>query len=171
VTCPNQQEQSVPSGVFRARTRWAPWERAVLAKLESPEELQELILARQRQLDDDDSEAQLVADYFREQLIMRSCDPDTARVFIANGFALVWVNRALGETKAKNKASTRLNDLGIPELRRGSAKDSRGHDYRGWHWTGVRARCDAREHFFQEGPLMGLTAYVGSTDEEDTSRH
>jgi hypothetical protein len=144
------------NGEFRPRTRWAAWERAVLARLETPKELQDLILDRQRELDDDDSEAQLVADFFRESLLLHGGDPERDRVFIPNSYALDWVNRALGESQPKNRASTKLKNLGVPELQRDFAKDARGHGCRGWLWTGALATSGTRKKRFQSGPNLGL---------------
>jgi hypothetical protein len=146
------QDQEITILVFHPRTRWSLWERAVLAKLDCPHELQDLILARQRQLDDDESEAQLVADFFRDSLLRHGCDPDRERIFIPNADALVWVNSALGESQPKNRASTKLKNLGIPQLQRDSAKDSRGYGCRGWLWTGPNASSDTPKRFFRNAP-------------------
>ena len=153
---PNDEVQSVEVRLFIPRTRWAAWEKAVLSKLEAPAGLQDLILSRQRELDDDDSEADLVREYFRDALVFRGFDPERDRVFIPNAHALEWVNRALGENQARNRASTKLKNMGIPELRRVKPKDANGHGRRGWRWTGSQATSATPIKFLTEGSQIGL---------------
>jgi hypothetical protein len=153
---PNEEAQSVEIRSFQPGDRRAIWEKAILAKLDAPAKLQRLIRARQLELDDDASEAELVREYFRDALVFRGFDPERDRVFIPNAHALEWVNRALGESQPRNRASTKLKNLGISELRRDTSKDAHGHGRRGWRWTGSQATSTTPIKFLTEGSQIGM---------------
>jgi hypothetical protein len=123
-------------GPIQARTRWARWEQDVLSRVEDLGGCQELILARQAAIDDDENEKDLVAGHFREQLVALHWNPDTDHVFIPTGIAAQWVEAATGEKRPTNRASSYLRALGVPELRK-SGDGGR----RGWRWRG--AGCPA----------------------------
>jgi hypothetical protein len=120
-----------PSQLDVARSRWASWERHVLGKVPEWAKLQDLILERQRAIDDDDEDRQLVIDHFREELKVRGHDPDGERIFVPSAEAAAWVSTATRTAYPTNKASSFLNGLSISELR----KSDRGKA-RGWIWTG-----------------------------------
>jgi hypothetical protein len=105
-----------------------------------------LIKQRQADFDDDRAEATLVRDYFRQQIsstyrpsVAKKFNPDGDVIFLPNWVALDWLCNALDESMAANKASTKLDLLGISELRRGTGKDDKGNGCRGYVWTGSHA--------------------------------
>ena len=63
--------------------------------------------------------------------------------FLPNSLIREWLFLATNERLAANRASTKLNTLGITQIRMGSRKDARGNGCRGWFWTGEQAKRDA----------------------------
>jgi len=123
---------------YEEHSRWPDWEAQVLAKVHAPKACQAAILQRQAAVDDDASEAELVAELFRAELARRQFDPDGCYVLIPRKLAFEWLERALGERLKTTKARAVLNGLGIPEMKE-SAKDGT----RGWMWTGKGACTEA----------------------------
>ena len=115
-------------------TRWAAWEQQVLAKVSStPKRCRAAIQRRQKEVDDDDSEADLVARYFREQLRHEhKQNPDTCHVFIPMACVTDWVEKATSLGLAKTKVTPYLTAIGIPEL-----SERRTNQVRGWCWRGL----------------------------------
>jgi hypothetical protein len=87
-------------------SRWGAWERAVLARMPEPEELQRVIAERQAILDADDSEAADIEDHFRRELEKLGYDPTTDSVHVPNEVARTWYGRATG-AQATTTAATR----------------------------------------------------------------
>jgi hypothetical protein len=142
---PKKKADPTPAGITEF-SRWALWESEVLSKCKDPAGLQRLIRQRQADIDDDREEAALVREFFREQISgtdrPESCtkfNPDCDVIFLPNWVALDWLCNALDESLAANRASAKLELLGISELRRGSGKDEKGHGCRGYVWTGTKA--------------------------------
>lgn len=129
-------------------TRWAAWEREVLSKVDRPAECQKLVKSRQQEMDDDRSEAELVADHFREELIQRGHDPDRDSVFIPSQVAADWLTAVTRTSSATNRATTHIEGLGIPELSR-TKKAGRP----GWRWLGasVGKKNTAMQHLHPAG--------------------
>lgn len=123
------------SPVLYPETRWAAWERDVLGKTIGWGQIQTEIKFRQQAVDDDDEERNHVAEYFAEQLTMRSHDPDSQTVFIPSVTVAEWVSDATRTKYPTNRASAFLNGLSISGLR----KSNRG-ERRGWIWTGKATR-------------------------------
>lgn len=118
-------------------TRWADWEQAVLSRVNDPEKCQQLIRQRQQTVDDDATEALLVAAEFRQELQRRGFDPDTACVFVPARVAAQLLKKATGVHRATNYASRHLGMLKVSELSK-TAKDSMP----GWRWRGSKADED-----------------------------
>jgi hypothetical protein len=138
-------QASIPAATVEF-TRWGTWEGEVLSKCKDTAGLQQLIELRQLEIDDDRAEAALVRDYFRQQISSalrpggsQKFSPDCDVIFLPNWIALDWLCNALDESMAANKASTKLDLLGISELRRGTGKDAKGNGCRGYVWTGSKA--------------------------------
>ncbi len=115
-------------------SRWSAWEAAVLSRVADPAEAQKVIEERQREVDDDAAEADIVRAGFVEELKRRGHIPERVVVFVPSIEVARIVNDATGERRATNKVSTYLRTLNIPELRK-SADDGA----RGWRWTGKAA--------------------------------
>ena len=126
--------ESGATATYSRPSRWAAWEAEVLAKVEDPQACQAAILQRQALVDDDASEAEIVAEHFLTQLTRRGIDPATGYVLVARPLAREWLEAALGEPMKTSKARAVLNGLGIPQLYE-SVKDGT----RGWCWRGPLA--------------------------------
>lgn len=128
-------------------SRWSAWERAVLEKLDDPAGCQRVILQRQREVDDDANEAEVVRDAIAALILEGGFDPDSHVVFIASR-QLAWcLSQATGEKVGETKVSARLRALGINEL----AKKTRCAKANGWIWRGQRAKRDQKVVHLQSG--------------------
>ena len=125
-------------GDLQSYSRWAAWEQAVLARVNNPEKCQELIKQRQQAVDDDATEAELVADEFRSEIRNRGHNPDTDCVFITSKIAAAWLKAGTGQHRATNYASKYLKMLKLQELQ-GSKKNG----ITGWCWRGLQAEPGA----------------------------
>ena len=118
-------------------SRWATWESEVLARVtDQPQSYINEQLLRQGAYDDD----QATADMVRLQFLtwMRAVSlftvRNTHRIFISADQAVTIVNEALGERLTKRAAVSRLERLGISELRRHRTSQQRGFV---WQSAGV----------------------------------
>jgi hypothetical protein len=130
------------TGELTHYTRWATWERDVLSKVVDPAGIQQLVRKRQREIDDDATEMEAVRTYFRERIAAWRNDPDKVCIFLPNPAAQIWLEEAAGERHPTNKASTKLETLGIPELSKALKKEKTGNrqvQRRGWRWKGLKA--------------------------------
>jgi hypothetical protein len=119
-------------------SRWGAWEQEVLACVPNPEECQAEIGRRQKEVDGDQEESDLIRDAFVRELQSRRHDPATEVVFIANDDAAAIVNAALGDRdqRGTQSASRYLGTLAVRELRKVKRSDLGG---RGWLWRGQQA--------------------------------
>lgn len=123
-------------------TRWATWERDVLSKVGNPAGIQKLVQQRQAEIDDDAIETELVRNHFRDKIAACGKEPDRVCIFLPNPVPQIWLEEATGERLPTNKASTKLETLGIPELSKALKKEKQGkrqHQRRGWRWKGTKA--------------------------------
>jgi hypothetical protein len=125
---------SPPPGGFR----WGAWAGQVLARVEHPQECLALIQQRQEAVDDDASEADLVACEFRDQLQQHGHDVTKDCVFITSGTAADWLKRATKTHWPTNKATSHLKSLAIAEMTT-TRKDGKP----GWRWRGPQAAPNA----------------------------
>jgi hypothetical protein len=65
-------------------SRWSIWEQAVLSRVPDPSECQKVIEERQAEIDDDQTEADMVRAGIREELIRRGHSPDTEVLWISS---------------------------------------------------------------------------------------
>ena len=128
------KKKPVPVAEIAVYSRWGTWEDQVLNCVNQPVKVQELVARRRAAMDDDQETANIVADYIRGKLQSWGRDPDTSVVFIYNQQMFGWLFQATNERQPNNKASTTLEGLGIPELRR-----DRTTFQRGWIWRGKSA--------------------------------
>lgn len=115
-------------------TRWAPWEQQVLSKVNDPGGCQKLIKNRQKAVDADKSEAELVVDHFRRELKRRNHVPKTCCVFIPSRVAAEWLYAATLDRRVTNKATEHLKGLGIVQLKKTKKDGSPG-----WRWKDPNA--------------------------------
>lgn len=131
------------------RFRWGPWEQDILAKMShlgfKVNEVQDLITTRQKDVDDEIDEAELVRDGFAAAIRMfnshrngDSLRPDEGHFFFPNEFAARIYNQSTGKTFAKTTALRMLRDMHrtkvIPEISNASRRDP--HFGRGIEWIG-----------------------------------
>ena len=115
-------------------SRWASWERSVLAHVGDPSECQRVIEERQGEIDDDVAEADLVEAGFAAQLVKNNHDPDTAVVFFSSKQAAEILNETLGEKYPVNRANVFLGILKISSIRKSNLAAERG-----WTWIGANS--------------------------------
>ena len=122
-------------GEVAAQTRWAAWEREVLARCTNRlGAVQSLVRERQADLDVDDDEVDLIREAFREEVAKRDKQPDTSSMVFSSSEVAELLQRVLGVPYSTIKASRHLGRLGIPELTKYDRKDRRG-----WLWTDLDA--------------------------------
>src|SRR5262245_50991361 len=78
-------------------TRWATWEKGVLARLPEPNEVQAVIIDRQLTVDVEQDEAEHLEEFFAGQLRSLDYDPASDRVFIQSQTAARWLNWAMND--------------------------------------------------------------------------
>lgn len=140
-----------PADPLARCSRWGAWEKGVLSRVDEPADCQRVIEERQTEHDDDRSQANLVHEFFENELRLRTHDPDRENIWIPSSEAAKWLTEALGEKMPTNRASTMLGTLGVKCLR-----SSRQRAYgRGWCWNGEEAGQQAmvklRERPFYAG--------------------
>jgi hypothetical protein len=114
-------------------TRWGPWEAGVLSRVDDPQACRQVILARQKQADDDDETRSLVAERFAEELRKRGHDPDREYVRIPHSEATRWLNAVIsprGKELAANRASSELRNLQLPQLKKIRTEAGAAWDWR-----------------------------------------
>ncbi len=130
--------------------RWSHWEGAVLSRVESPNQCQELFLSRQGESDVEQEEGEIIEDYFADRLRWLDYDPERNDVFIPNPIVVRWYNKATGD-KRKTTAVTRMLHQLASEKRiyqiKPKAKQP-GTGTRGVQWIGHHA--DAEGKMFQD---------------------
>jgi hypothetical protein len=97
-----------PAAPLGRHSRWGAWEDAVLARLPKPDDVQKVIEERQRQVDDDASEVEIVREAFELELIRRGHKPLSQTIRIPSYVAALIVNRATLENRNTGKATTHL---------------------------------------------------------------
>ena len=124
-------------------TRWGAWENEVLSKIvkQYPDipKLQELILERQRDFDDEADETQLIRDGFIDAIQVAGIEADQFPCFFKNSLASDIYNQATGARVRKNTALRDIKNMirmgAIKEL----AESQHGVYGRGFIWTSSTA--------------------------------
>ena len=121
-------------------SRWAAWERGVLACVPDAAKCYELIIARRGEADAECEELELIEDYFADKLRWLEYDTDKDDVFIPATIATKWYNAATGEAKKTVGVTRILKQMRDEEklwrivyYRRG------GSGSRGFRWIGEHA--------------------------------
>ncbi|MDX1945219.1 MAG: hypothetical protein SFU86_07420 [Pirellulaceae bacterium] len=78
-------------------SRWATWEKSVLARLPEPADAQAIIAERQGAVDVEADEAELIQDYFRQQLEALNYATDREEVLIPSATVARWLNWATND--------------------------------------------------------------------------
>lgn len=136
-------------------TRWGAWEQDVLARLPDPSEAQAVIQDRQGQVDVEAEEANVIEDFFGEQLKKFGYDPAADVVFIPTQDAARWLNWATNEKHGVTAASRIIKQMADEgQIRRLKPDPSRTNG-RGFRWAGDDAdvsftlRTDLEKRIFE----------------------
>jgi hypothetical protein len=81
-------------------SRWATWERAILARLPEPSEAQAVIEERQGQVDIEADEAAVIEEFFEAQLKALGYDTETDCVFVPSEFSARWLDWATNDKRS-----------------------------------------------------------------------
>lgn len=128
---------TVPLAKF---TRWASWERDIVQRLPEPAEAQAVIMERQGDVDADGEEAEIIGDFFAEQLANLDYSPDSERVFIPSQTAARWYGWATGQKQVTVGAASRALKQLVTEGRLSRLTENRCNAWgRGFVWVGPLA--------------------------------
>jgi hypothetical protein len=120
-------------------TRWATWEKEILSRLDNPSELQQVILERQGEADAELDEAEIIEQYFAQQLEAHGYDPNTVQVRIPTDLAAQWFSAAIGENVKTTTVGKRLSQM-AKERQLKCLTPSKSHKHgRSFIWTGPSA--------------------------------
>ena len=121
-----------PFGDSTVALRWGPWESDILSRVPESCECKAMICRRQLEIDDDSEDAQSVRDEFINILEANGYDdPDERVVWFSAEHTAAIINEALGEQRAKNKATKILKHIGIKEIIKKRKNSSSGYVWRG----------------------------------------
>ena len=127
-------------------TRWATWEKDILRRLPAPNEMQRLILERQKTADAEADEAEIIEEYFGNQLDDLNYTPETSRVLIPSAIAADWFGRATNERTTTVAAGRKISQL-IDEGRLPRLEKNTCHSWgRGLIWSGAGADVQDAVH-------------------------
>jgi hypothetical protein len=124
-------------------TRWATWERDVLAKVtEHPDECLATICERRGAADVEVEEADIIESHFSAELLRLQYDPERDDVFIPNSVITQWLNEATGERHRTTGASRMLRQYAEEGRVHRIVPDRYGpNSDRGFRWIGEY--CDS----------------------------
>ena len=118
-------------------TRWASWEKDILQRMPEPADAQTVIVERQGIADAESDAAELLEEYFGDQLSRLHYSQDRDQVFIPSGVAAEWYNRCLNEKQKTVSVGRLLSQMihegGVTRLRPNKARSLGG---RGFIWMG-----------------------------------
>ena len=145
----NQHRQAIIGDIVAAlraeqkhlasHTRWGTWEKYVLSRLPNPGDAQRLILERQSESNAELEEAEMIEEYFSEQLELLGHDPKMAQLRIPSQTAAEWFCRAIGQQMKSQSASKRLSQMAKEGQLKSIAPDASRTYGRCFIWTGVAA--------------------------------
>lgn len=99
-----------PKNAIGDCSRWATWEGAVLAIVDNPEQLQELILERQQEVDGDKGDAQAIEDYLADAIEAAGLD-HAGSLHISNKDLQKVFNRVFDKLLAPGSVTKALNQM------------------------------------------------------------
>lgn len=131
-----------PAAKLERFSRWALWERDVLARLPEPEEAQRLIVERQGAVDVDAEEGEILEDYIATKLAWLGYEPEQQQIHLPSEIIGNWYNAAMNE-REKTISISRILKQGIGEgkYRRLQVNPSKAHG-RGFLWFGRNANVN-----------------------------
>lgn len=118
-------------------SRWASWEKEVLARLPNPLACQELIRQRRELVDEDHHTAEAIRDFFANELQELGYDPTSQKIHIPSRVMTEWLEEATGKEFGKRSSNAQVKNL----IDGGSLKNlqvnpSRKYG-RGWIWNAL----------------------------------
>lgn len=120
-------------------TRWAAWEKDILSRLPDPGEAQKLILERQAAADSETDEADLIEEFFSDQLSRFGYDPEVAQVRIPVATVAKWYGWATNDSVKTAAISKRLKQMADEGQMKRLAPDPSRTYGRCFIWTGEAA--------------------------------
>jgi primase-polymerase (primpol)-like protein len=128
-----------PQAELRRFSRWASWEREILQRLPEPNELQQIILERQKISDVNAEEAEIIEDFFAGQLRRLDYDPESEKVFISSQIAAKWFKLATGSKSGVVATCRQLTQMvkeeKLPHIVIPGKSWGRGFCYVGERWN------------------------------------
>lgn len=126
-------------------SRWATWEREILARLSEPSDCQKVIAERQDAVDVEAEEADNIEEEFARHLRLLGYNPDRDWIFICNKIANEWLCLAQNDRLTTTQSSRILNQM---------AKEGRLKQLE------VNLRCDLGRGFLWATDETGMTINV-----------
>jgi hypothetical protein len=124
-----------PPQPIRAEQRWAEWTHKVLARCQRADELQQLLVERQSDINDDRMAARDFGQFLAAQVRReKRCDPAGAKVWFSAEALVPIVSAYTGEKVGQRAVSKKIGRMKPPELTKSDGKHARG-----WLWTGPKA--------------------------------
>lgn len=121
-------------------TRWASWEREILAKLDNPPALQKIIDSRAGEADEDKKTASSFREYAEERLRDLGYDTDDNVIHIPTQVATDWLMESSGKEFSKRSANAAIKNLiDGGSLRNINLNPCRSNG-RGWIWNSGHSR-------------------------------
>lgn len=131
---------NAPPQPIRAEQRWAEWTHKVLARCHRADELQQLLVERQGDINDDRQAARDFGQFLAAQIRReKSCDPAGAKVWFSAEALVPIVSAYTGEKVGQRAVSKKIGRMKPPELTKSDGKHARG-----WLWTGPEANPHSR---------------------------
>ena len=155
-----------PTKTLPRHTRWGSWESGVLARLDNPTALLDLIQSRRGEVDAEEEEGEIVETFFASKLRWLDYDPQTDDVFLPSEITVRWYNQATGEACKATGATRALRQLHNEGRVHHLVYDRVGkHGDRGFRWVGDHADAAAATKFDLRHRLQQKT-----TDQHPESR-
>jgi hypothetical protein len=122
-------------GMLDQFTRWASWEREILARLKNPRAVQQLIRDRTKNADEDHHTSEAISECFAFHLQQLGYNPTEQKIHIPSKVAAEWLTEATGREYSQRSALAQIKNLidggSIKNLTR-NASNKFG---KGWIWN------------------------------------
>jgi len=116
-------------------SRWATWEREVLARMPEPSDCQKVIAERQDAVDVEAEEADTIEEDFARRLRLLGYDPDREWIFITSNVANKWYCIAQNDRVTTTQSTRILKQMSTEGRLKRLRENRRGDLGRGFLWT------------------------------------